>query len=73
MVQKQERPKAISQASLSRGCATKRPILARGLAGRDFPGPIIWLSLSLKYQKSASRTAAKHATAACGATTPNLL
>ena len=53
--QKQERPKAMIQASLRRGCCRKRPTLAQGLTARAGPALIAGLPESRRYQNMMRR------------------
>jgi hypothetical protein len=70
VTQKHERPKAISQASLRRGWATKRRTLSSGFAGLSLAAWMAGLSDSLRYQNIASRQTVHTTLAACGAHGP---
>jgi hypothetical protein len=71
VAQKQDRPKAMSQASRSRGCSMKRRRFCSAWKGAmAAAGPAFTLSESRKCQNSASKTAAEAITSSCGAQGP---
>ncbi len=71
VTQKHDRPKAMSHASLRRGCAAKRRTFLSGLAGFSLAAWIAGLSDSLRYQNSPSSTPMHTTLAACGAHGPH--